>query len=63
MRSLCLRCGDSLAVCNGPLLPHTGLLRVFKMLQVCVLCHRPVHCLPLCGFNALFFLSLCSLDF
>ncbi|XP_029928266.1 threonine--tRNA ligase, cytoplasmic-like isoform X4 [Myripristis murdjan] len=28
------RCGDSLAVCNGPLLPHTGLLRVFKMLQV-----------------------------
>uniref|UniRef100_A0A671WS78 threonine--tRNA ligase n=1 Tax=Sparus aurata TaxID=8175 RepID=A0A671WS78_SPAAU len=21
------RCGDSLAVCNGPLLPHTGLLR------------------------------------
>uniref|UniRef100_A0A667XU04 threonine--tRNA ligase n=1 Tax=Myripristis murdjan TaxID=586833 RepID=A0A667XU04_9TELE len=29
------RCGDSLAVCNGPLLPHTGLLRVFKMLQVC----------------------------
>ncbi|XP_073340887.1 threonine--tRNA ligase 1, cytoplasmic-like isoform X2 [Pagrus major] len=27
------RCGDSLAVCNGPLLPHTGLLRVFKMLQ------------------------------
>uniref|UniRef100_A0A8C5ELC8 threonine--tRNA ligase n=1 Tax=Gouania willdenowi TaxID=441366 RepID=A0A8C5ELC8_GOUWI len=27
------RCGDSLAVCDGPLLPHTGLLRVFKMLQ------------------------------
>ncbi|KAM3872953.1 threonine--tRNA ligase 1, cytoplasmic [Diretmus argenteus] len=28
------RCGDSIAVCNGPLLPHTGLLKVFKMLQV-----------------------------
>uniref|UniRef100_A0A8C4EPV8 threonine--tRNA ligase n=1 Tax=Dicentrarchus labrax TaxID=13489 RepID=A0A8C4EPV8_DICLA len=26
-------CGDSIAVCNGPLLPHTGLLKVFKMLQ------------------------------
>lgn len=23
-------------VCNSPLLPHTGLLKVFKMLQVCV---------------------------
>lgn len=30
-----LRCGDTIAVCNGPLLPHTGLLTVFKMLQVC----------------------------
>ncbi|XP_033495775.2 threonine--tRNA ligase 1, cytoplasmic isoform X3 [Epinephelus lanceolatus] len=28
------RCGDSLAVCNGPLLPHTGLLKVFKTLQL-----------------------------
>ncbi|XP_028280389.1 threonine--tRNA ligase, cytoplasmic isoform X2 [Parambassis ranga] len=28
------RCGDSIAVCDGPLLPHTGLLRVFKMLQM-----------------------------
>ncbi|KAJ8005056.1 hypothetical protein DPEC_G00142700 [Dallia pectoralis] len=28
------RCGDSIGVCNGPLLPHTGLLKVFKMLQV-----------------------------
>ncbi|CAK6973537.1 threonine--tRNA ligase 1%2C cytoplasmic [Scomber scombrus] len=28
------RCGDSIAVCNGPLLPHTGLLKVFKMLQL-----------------------------
>ncbi|XP_071751833.1 threonine--tRNA ligase 1, cytoplasmic [Centroberyx gerrardi] len=28
------RCGDSIAVCSGPLLPHTGLLKVFKMLQV-----------------------------
>ncbi|XP_030604752.1 threonine--tRNA ligase, cytoplasmic [Archocentrus centrarchus] len=28
------RCGDTVAVCNGPLLPHTGLLRVFKMLQL-----------------------------
>ncbi|XP_077431249.1 threonine--tRNA ligase 1, cytoplasmic isoform X2 [Vanacampus margaritifer] len=28
------RCGDSIALCNGPLLPHTGLLRVFKMLQL-----------------------------
>ncbi|KAG7264123.1 hypothetical protein CRUP_003321 [Coryphaenoides rupestris] len=27
-------CGDSLGVCSGPLLPHTGLLKVFKMLQV-----------------------------
>ncbi|XP_057689789.1 threonine--tRNA ligase 1, cytoplasmic isoform X2 [Corythoichthys intestinalis] len=27
------RCGDSIAFCNGPLLPHTGFLRVFKMLQ------------------------------
>ncbi|XP_041797490.1 threonine--tRNA ligase 2, cytoplasmic isoform X4 [Chelmon rostratus] len=28
------RCGDSIAVCNGPLLPHIGLLKVFKMLQL-----------------------------
>lgn len=28
------RCGDSMSVCNGPLLPHTGLLKVFKMLQL-----------------------------
>ncbi|KAM9806074.1 threonine--tRNA ligase 1, cytoplasmic isoform X1 [Syngnathus typhle] len=28
------RCGDFVAVCNGPLLPHTGLLGVFKMLQL-----------------------------
>ncbi|XP_013860157.1 probable threonine--tRNA ligase 2, cytoplasmic [Austrofundulus limnaeus] len=28
------RCGDSIAVCNGPLLPHTGFLKVFKMLQL-----------------------------
>ncbi|XP_061631692.1 threonine--tRNA ligase 1, cytoplasmic isoform X1 [Phyllopteryx taeniolatus] len=31
------RCGDSIALCNGPLLPHTGLLRVFKMLQLSTL--------------------------
>nr|XP_057940668.1 threonine--tRNA ligase 1, cytoplasmic-like isoform X4 [Doryrhamphus excisus] len=31
------RCGDILAVTNGPLLPHTGLLRVFKMLQLSTL--------------------------
>lgn len=28
------RCGESVGVCNGPLLPHTGFLRAFKMLQV-----------------------------
>uniref|UniRef100_A0A8C8DWM9 threonine--tRNA ligase n=1 Tax=Oryzias sinensis TaxID=183150 RepID=A0A8C8DWM9_9TELE len=28
------RCGDSLAVCSSPLLPHTGFLKVFKMLQL-----------------------------
>ncbi|XP_034030592.1 threonine--tRNA ligase 1, cytoplasmic-like isoform X3 [Thalassophryne amazonica] len=28
------RCGDSIAVCSGPLLPHTGLLKVFKMLKL-----------------------------
>ncbi|XP_041843285.1 threonine--tRNA ligase 1, cytoplasmic isoform X2 [Melanotaenia boesemani] len=28
------RCGDSIGVCSGPLLPHTGLLKVFKMLQL-----------------------------
>uniref|UniRef100_H3CRK0 threonine--tRNA ligase n=1 Tax=Tetraodon nigroviridis TaxID=99883 RepID=H3CRK0_TETNG len=27
------RCGDSLSVCGGPLLPHTGPLKAFKMLQ------------------------------
>lgn len=28
------RCGDSIGVCSGPLLPHTGFLKVFKMLQL-----------------------------
>ncbi|KAM6995192.1 threonine--tRNA ligase 1, cytoplasmic [Tautogolabrus adspersus] len=28
------RCGDNISVCSGPLLPHTGLLKVFKMLQL-----------------------------
>ncbi|XP_034730935.1 threonine--tRNA ligase 1, cytoplasmic isoform X3 [Etheostoma cragini] len=28
------RCGDSIAVCDGPLLPHTGLLKVFKTIQL-----------------------------
>ncbi|XP_061838903.1 threonine--tRNA ligase 1, cytoplasmic [Nerophis lumbriciformis] len=28
------RCGDSIAVSNGPLLPHTGILKVFKILQL-----------------------------
>ncbi|XP_059921049.1 threonine--tRNA ligase 1, cytoplasmic isoform X1 [Gadus macrocephalus] len=28
------RCGDSLGLCDGPLLPNTGVLKVFKMLQV-----------------------------
>ncbi|XP_068998804.1 threonine--tRNA ligase 1, cytoplasmic-like isoform X2 [Embiotoca jacksoni] len=28
------RCGDRVGVCSGPLLPHTGLLKVFKMLQL-----------------------------
>ncbi|KAM6968366.1 threonine--tRNA ligase 1, cytoplasmic [Aplochiton taeniatus] len=28
------RCGDSIGVYSGPLLPHTGLLKVFKMLQM-----------------------------
>uniref|UniRef100_A0A8C6PL31 threonine--tRNA ligase n=1 Tax=Nothobranchius furzeri TaxID=105023 RepID=A0A8C6PL31_NOTFU len=27
------RCGDSVSVCRGPLLPHTGFLKVFRMLQ------------------------------
>ncbi|XP_066538499.1 threonine--tRNA ligase 2, cytoplasmic isoform X2 [Hoplias malabaricus] len=27
------RCGQSVGVCSGPLLPHTGFLRSFKMLQ------------------------------
>ncbi|KAL2084716.1 hypothetical protein ACEWY4_020234 [Coilia grayii] len=27
------RCGESIGVCNGPVLPHTGFLRAFKMLQ------------------------------
>lgn len=37
---LCLRCGESISISNGPLLPHTGLLKAFKLLQVClhVLC-------------------------
>uniref|UniRef100_A0AAQ4QQ44 threonine--tRNA ligase n=1 Tax=Gasterosteus aculeatus aculeatus TaxID=481459 RepID=A0AAQ4QQ44_GASAC len=29
-----LGCGDSIAVCKGPLLPHTGFLKVFKTLQL-----------------------------
>lgn len=29
-----LRCGDRITVCSGPLLPHTGFLKVFSMLQV-----------------------------
>ncbi|CAN9513630.1 unnamed protein product [Ophioblennius macclurei] len=28
------RCGDSVAVCDGPVLPHTGLLKIFKMQQL-----------------------------
>ncbi|KAL6488895.1 hypothetical protein MHYP_G00026360 [Metynnis hypsauchen] len=28
------RCGQSVGVCSGPLLPHTGFLHSFKMLQV-----------------------------
>ncbi|KAK5862233.1 hypothetical protein PBY51_017650 [Eleginops maclovinus] len=28
------RCGDSIVACEGPLLPHTGLLKVFKTLQL-----------------------------
>ncbi|XP_035020079.2 threonine--tRNA ligase 1, cytoplasmic isoform X5 [Hippoglossus stenolepis] len=28
------RCGDSIGVCTGPLLPHTGFLKAFKMLQL-----------------------------
>ncbi|XP_074539384.1 threonine--tRNA ligase 1, cytoplasmic [Halichoeres trimaculatus] len=31
------RCGDSISVCRGPLLPHTGLLKAFKMLQLSAL--------------------------
>ncbi|XP_041650177.1 threonine--tRNA ligase 1, cytoplasmic [Cheilinus undulatus] len=27
-------CGDSISVCSGPLFPHTGFLKVFKMLQL-----------------------------
>lgn len=52
--SVWLRCGDSIGVCNEPLLPHTGLLKVFKMLQVCVcasflvLCASSVVSLNLC---------------
>lgn len=46
------RCGDSIAVCSGPLLPHTGLLKVFKMLQVC-LCNWSLLFLPSCGFYIL----------
>lgn len=36
LMSLCLfvRCGDSVGVCSGVLLPHTGFLKAFKMLQV-----------------------------
>ncbi|KAL7887131.1 hypothetical protein AOLI_G00048520 [Acnodon oligacanthus] len=28
------RCGQSVGVCSGPILPHTGFLRSFKMLQI-----------------------------
>ncbi|XP_072316147.1 threonine--tRNA ligase 1, cytoplasmic [Eucyclogobius newberryi] len=28
------RCGDSIGVCDGPLLPHTGSLKIFRMLQI-----------------------------
>lgn len=28
------RCGDSIGVCDGPLLPHTGYLKLFRMLQI-----------------------------
>ncbi|XP_063055318.1 threonine--tRNA ligase 1, cytoplasmic [Engraulis encrasicolus] len=28
------RCGETIGVCNGPLLPNTGFLRAFKMLQM-----------------------------
>ncbi|XP_077576328.1 threonine--tRNA ligase 1, cytoplasmic [Stigmatopora nigra] len=31
------RCGDIIGFCNGPLLPHTAFLRVFKMLQLSTL--------------------------
>uniref|UniRef100_A0A8B9KXL1 threonine--tRNA ligase n=1 Tax=Astyanax mexicanus TaxID=7994 RepID=A0A8B9KXL1_ASTMX len=31
--SLCFRCGQSVGVCSGPLLPHTGFIHSFKMLQ------------------------------
>uniref|UniRef100_A0A8C1SVX9 threonine--tRNA ligase n=1 Tax=Cyprinus carpio TaxID=7962 RepID=A0A8C1SVX9_CYPCA len=29
-----LRCGDTVGVCSGVLLPHTGFLKAFKLLQV-----------------------------
>ncbi|KAM6910660.1 threonine--tRNA ligase 1, cytoplasmic isoform 2-T2 [Xenentodon cancila] len=39
------RCGDSIAVCSGPLLPHTGLLQGFKMLQLStVTVANPTEC-------------------
>ncbi|XP_056901916.1 threonine--tRNA ligase 1, cytoplasmic isoform X1 [Takifugu flavidus] len=28
------RCGDSISISDGPLLPHTGLLKAFKLLQL-----------------------------
>ncbi|XP_033837203.1 threonine--tRNA ligase 1, cytoplasmic [Periophthalmus magnuspinnatus] len=28
------RCGDSIGICDGPLLPHIGYLKIFKMLQI-----------------------------
>ncbi|XP_048881593.1 threonine--tRNA ligase 1, cytoplasmic isoform X2 [Brienomyrus brachyistius] len=31
------RCGDAVGLCTGPLLPHTGYLKLFKLLQVSAL--------------------------
>lgn len=28
------RCGDNIGVCSGPLIPHTGFLKIFRMLQL-----------------------------
>ncbi|CDR00217.1 unnamed protein product, partial [Oncorhynchus mykiss] len=50
------RCGDSIGVCNGPLLPNTGLLKVFKMLQVCVCVNLP-SCLYISSVRNILLLS------